>query len=322
MGLESLSNDPQPVDLGVLDAPGTLHAMMLDAKQTFDDLIRRTAGDEAPTILTNRIYKMMSERLTGTHEYMALERLFDLSREGTWDLVILDTPPSTNALDFFDAPRKTAQMFDEGVMKWFLPNAADESAGFFKRVFNPGAVVQRLLARVGGDAFIGELAKFFEALAIVRASFEERGHEVAAILRAPTTRYVLVLGPDARRVDEALSLHQKLKELGQSVSLFLINRSHADFDLADIRQLRSEAVDVPHESLERMISTYEELAALGERDRDGVARLRVAARDALVHVVPSFDRHVHTLVTLARLAEMVVGVESTLQLAGDAAALD
>lgn len=307
MGLESLGNSPQPVDLSALGATGSLHAMMLDAKETFDDLIRRTAGERAPVILENRIYKMMSERLTGTQEYMALERLFDLYQGGQWDLVVLDTPPSTNALDFFDAPRRTAQMFDESVMRWFLPTAAAESGGFFQRVFNPGAVVQKLLATVGGDAFMQELADFFDALAIVRASFEERGHRVSAILRDPATRYVLVLSPDARRVQEALSLHAKLKEMGKSVSLFLINRSHADFDIADLRQLRTEGEGVSPEVWSRALGVYAELAALGERDRDGVARLRVAAREALVHVVPSFDRPIHALESLAMLAEAVVG---------------
>ena len=298
MGLASLGNTPQAVDLGA-GASGSLHAMMLDAKQTFDDLIRRTAGSEAGAILGNRIYQLMSERLTGTQEYMALERLFDLYQAGTWDLVVLDTPPSTNALDFFDAPRRTAQMFDESVMRWFLPEVRTADSSLWQRVFNPGAVVLKLLAVVGGDAFIAELSQFFEAMRIVRASFQERGHRVQEILRARDTHYVLVASPDARRVDEAMGLHDRLREMGKSVSACVLNRAHTEFFTEDLA-LMPESLD-PETALLREL--YARVVCLAERERAGVARLQQVARHASVVVVPAFTAPVVALAQLDRLGE-------------------
>lgn len=161
--------------------------MMLDAQRTFDELIVRTAGVHAERILKNRIYRIMVDQFAGTQEYMSLERLYDLYERGGYDLIVLDTPPSKNTLDFFDAPRKTAGLFDEQVMRWFVPNSGSES-GFFQKLFNPGAAVLKLLSTIGGDKFVAELGEFFEALRVVRAEFKVRGDRFtrSSAMGAPT----------------------------------------------------------------------------------------------------------------------------------------
>ncbi|TVR02903.1 MAG: ArsA family ATPase [Deltaproteobacteria bacterium] len=296
MGLEALGNEPEAVRMPP-DTKGSLDAMMLDARRTFDDLIRRTAGDEAPSILENRVYRLMVDRLSGTQEYMALERLYDLYSSGRWDLVVLDTPPSTNALEFFDAPRRTANMFDERVMRWFLPEHRSD-AGLLRRVFNPGAVVLRLLAIVGGEQFVSELSEFFGALRIVRASFEERGHEVRRILGDRDTRYVLIASPDTRRVDEALLLRRKLAEERRTIDLYILNRSHHLFEADDLERVTRDSGTT--EPMPGAFSRwYPRLVQLAERDRAGVQRLRsgLSPRD-VIRLVPAFDRPIHSLTEL------------------------
>jgi hypothetical protein len=164
MGLADLGNEAKSVDLGsIATATGSLDAMMLDAQRTFDDLIRRTAGPHASRILENRVYRIMVDQFAGTQEYMSLERLYDLYESNRWDLIVLDTPPSKNTLDFFESPRRAASMFDEQVMKWFVPAKSGGGGGLFDRIFNPGAVVLKLLSVIGGEKFIAELAEFFDA---------------------------------------------------------------------------------------------------------------------------------------------------------------
>ena len=319
MGIEALGNEPQRVDLGGLDATGRLDAMMLDATASFDALIRRTAGDRAGSILDNRVYRVMADHFAGVQEYMALDRLYDLRASGDWDLVVLDTPPAQNASDFFTAPQRVSALFDERIMRWFVPGAND--GNLLQRVFNPGAVVLKLLAMIGGQQFIDELAEFFEAIRIVRAAFKDRGDAVQGILREPSTRYVIVASPDPRRVLEALTFHTRMGDMGLEVARFVLNRSHHRFRPDDIDSFLpaveriASGVDggvdpsVAARAREvgpRVVSFYRELVHLAERDRAGVAQLTTRVSHDLVRLVPVFGRDIHTLGELLQLARFVV----------------
>lgn len=319
MGIEALGNEPQRVDLSGLDAAGQLDAMMLDATASFDALIRRTAGDRASSILDNRVYRVMADHFAGVQEYMALDRLYDLRQSGDWDLVVLDTPPAQNAADFFTAPQRVSSLFDERIMRWFVPGASD--GNLLQRVFNPGAVVLKLLAMIGGQQFIDELAEFFEAIRIVRAAFKERGDAVQGILRDPSTRYVIVASPDPRRVLEALTFHQRMGEMNLEVARFVLNRSHHRFRPDDtdtllpaVDRIASGTVDGVDAGLvarardagQRVTAFYRELVHLAERDRAGVAQLTARVSHDRVRLVPVFGRDIHTLGELLQLARFVV----------------
>jgi anion-transporting ArsA/GET3 family ATPase len=303
MGLDSLSNEPQPVDLSAIhQGKGTLDAMMLDATASFDQLIRRTAGSDAHSILENRVYRVMADQFAGVQEYMALERLHDMYASGRWDLVVLDTPPAQNSVDFFTAPERVSAMFDERIMRWFLPAEAD--AGFLARMFNPGTVVLKLLAIIGGQDFIDELSEFFGAIRVVRASFKERGDEVAKILNNNDTHYIVVASPDARRVSEALKFQDELAAMGKRISFFVLNRSFHRFLTTDIDVLDTltSAGLVPDGVAQRTRATYEGLARLGERDRAGIARLGGRVPREKIRLVPVFGRDIHTITELQHLA--------------------
>jgi len=319
MGLDHLGNEPQPVRLEALgDAQGSLDAMMLDATRSFDDLIRRTAGAEASSILENRVYRVMADHFAGVQEYMALERLFDMYESGKWDLIVLDTPPAQNAFDFFTSPKRVAAMFDERIMRWFLPNN-DKDAGFFQRVFNPGAVVLKVLSYIGGEAFIGELSEFFNAVRIVRASFQERGQRVEQILADAQTRYVVIASPDSRRVSEALDFRGRLLDLDLDIALFILNRSHHRFRPEDVDPLIERAPQIIDDSStdERLRQTlrgsvlratafYRDLVALAERDRAGIAQLMTRVDRAKVRLVPIFGKDIHTLSELRLLSDFLI----------------
>ncbi|MFB6373717.1 MAG: ArsA family ATPase, partial [Bradymonadaceae bacterium] len=166
LGLEALTNDPHQIALesvSDLETDGELWAMMLDQKQTFDELVARHAPDESALERSreNRIYQLMSKALHGMQEYAALDKLHDLYTGGYFDLIILDTPPATSALDFFEAPERISQFFDRRIVKWFMPEE-QKSSGFFGKLFNPaGSVVLKLLSKLVGQEFVDELIEFF-----------------------------------------------------------------------------------------------------------------------------------------------------------------
>lgn len=315
MGLDHLGNEPQPVDLTRLPgATGTLDAMMLDATRSFDDLIRRTAGSDAATILDNRVYRGMADQFAGVQEYMALEKLYDMYESKRWDLIVLDTPPAQNAFDFFTSPRRVANLFDERIMRWFLPSSSD--AGLLKRVFNPGAVVLKLLSAIGGEAFIKDLSDFFQAMRVVRESFHQRGQRVEQILADAATRYVIIASPDSRRVGEALDFHDRLREMKLDISLFILNRSHHRFRPEDVDTLvasetRWELQDPSDHArvraaTQRAASFYRDLVALAERDRAGISRMSTHVDRERIRLVPIFGKDIHTIDELAHLAEFLI----------------
>ncbi|MFT4704703.1 MAG: anion-transporting ArsA/GET3 family ATPase [Bradymonadia bacterium] len=309
MGLESLGNHPQHVPLPEA-GKGRLDAMMLDAKASFDALIRDTAGADADRILKNRVYRLMADHFAGVQEYMAVVRLYDLYESGSWDLIVLDTPPAKHAVDFFSASSRAAALFDERIIRWFLPSGSKEGS-LLQRVFNPGAVVLKLLSVIGGEQFVAELSEFFEALHLISDKLKHRGERVDQILTDDQTRYIVVASPDPRRVDEAVEFHDKLGELGKRVDLFVLNRSHHHFAETDLDTLeaavRLSGEDAPvRGTLRRAQRFYDDLLALAERDRGAARSLGRRVQQDRVRLVPVFGKPIHELSQLDALAGYVL----------------
>ena len=313
MGLDELDNAPRRVDLSPLgvDDTGELDAMMLDAISSFDELIRSTAGDDADEILQNRVYRMMVDHFAGVQEYMAVVRLFDVYESGEWDLIVLDTPPAKHAVDFFSASKKASLFFDERIMRWFLPEMNRDS-GFFKRVFNPGAIVLRLLALIGGETFIAELTGFFSAMSKIREDLKHRGDRVDQILRDDLSNYIVIASPDPRRVDEAVDFHDRLRELRKQVALFVLNKSHDRFAASDLDALDAAIALTPDDdqlaaTAGRVHVFYRELLALAGRDRGAADTLARRVANDRVRLVPVFGQHIHTLEQLRSLSDYIFG---------------
>lgn len=309
LGLDRLTNAPQRIELDerAETDDGGLWAMMLDQTETFEELLRRNAPDSASLerSRSNDIYRLMSTTLHGIQEYAALEKLHELYTSGDFDLVVLDTPPTANALDFLDAPKRLRRFFDRRVMKWFLPDD-QRSSGLVSRFFNPGTVVLKLLRRFLGDSFVDELVEFFDTFQYLQETLEERGELIEYILADANTHFLVITSPDPRRIEEAFHFRDKLSELDQHVSAFVVNRVTPPFDeedlegldADDLQQLRrpdGPKLEAPQQLLEAMSEHYGALARLARRDRHSLDRLADAVGEDAVQSIPILGEDVHSL---------------------------
>ena len=194
LGLRELGNEERRVEV---ELDGELWAMMLDAKRTFDELIECHAPDERTrdAVLSNRIYQELSNAVAGSQEYMAMEKLHELHQEGRYDLLVLDTPPTRNALDFLDAPRQLSR-----VHRLALAAAAAAPGRLGLKVLGRGSdVAFSVMKRATGVDLLQDLSEFFSAFGDMTDGFRERAGRVNELLGARSTAFVLVTSPRARR---------------------------------------------------------------------------------------------------------------------------
>ncbi len=299
LGLEALSNMPQRVQLPDDSGTGELWAMMLDQQQTLDDLVERNAPDAATVQRSrdNNIYKLLSSTLHGMQEYMALDKLHDLYTSGNYDLVVLDTPPTKNALEFLETPNRARQFFDDRVMKWFLPQ---KKSSFLRRLTKPSTIVLSLMGKTFGKTFVDDLVEFFDTLQFLQETLRTRGELIDFILREPTTHFVIITGADKRRIDEAIFFHEKLETLNQKASLFILNRVVPKFDSIDLDTLKTPK-NLSKKSWETMQEKYVNLQKVSERSYRLIDELKKTVGENLVQVVPLLREDIHTLSQLGEL---------------------
>lgn len=228
LGLEGLTNAPSRIDG---DWPGEMWAMMLDTKSTFDGLVRRYSADEgqADRILANSFYRNISGALSGTQEYMASEKLYELAVEGDWDLVVVDTPPTRNALDFLDAPQRLAHFLDHRLYKVLM----SPTRGLVKAVNLAAQAVIRPMSKVVGTDVITDAISFFQAFEGMEEGFKHRAAAVDRLLSEPTTAFVLVASPKADTVAEAGYFAEALADTGIAVRGLIVNRMQPVFGTDD-----------------------------------------------------------------------------------------
>ncbi len=323
LGLTELTNEPQRIDLSEkvtdVDIPdgGELWAMMLDQKQTLDDLVRRYAPDKGALERSheNNIYRLLSTALAGMQEYMALDKLHDLYTGGYFDLVVLDTPPTKNALEFLETPGRARSFFDDRVIKWFLPSR--QPKGLLGRVMNPaGTVVLSLLGRVFGQSFVDDLVEFFDTLQFLQEALRTRGEMIDFILRDPATHFLVITSADKRRIKEALFFHEKLSELDQQADAFILNRVTPNFaveDLAEVDQaelrkaLEKESGDAgaSKQLAQQLEQQYAHLAKLAAHNRELITHLSGEVGGELLRTVPLFGEDVHDIEQLRRLGHFL-----------------
>jgi anion-transporting ArsA/GET3 family ATPase len=308
LGLEELGNDARQVDPKLfakqgIEMKGELWAMMLDPKATFDDLIARQAPDEESRdrVLQNPIYQQISGALAGSQEYMAMEKLFELHTEGDFDMLVLDTPPSRNALDFLEAPRRLTQFIEGKSLKVFM-----KPTGFAAKVAGRGATVAlSVMKRIVGFDLLADLAEFFNAFSGMVDGFQARAKRVNKLLAAPTTCFLVVCGPQGEPVDEAVYFHRKLVEAKLPFGGVIVNKVHYPAE-----NLRGEAEDLPAALTEklgdedlarRVAANFSDYQALAERDARNIEHLAREMRATGVIRVPYLDEDVHDLAGLAQI---------------------
>jgi len=239
---------------------GKLVASLLDARATFDRLVRRYAPDEAAVrrILENRLYSRLSGTLAGVLEYMAVERLFEVATEGRYDRIVLDTPPTRQAIDFLEAPQRITGFLESGALRialrpWF---ASDGRLRVTRRLGFVGRSVEGFFDRVVGLSLLRDMAEFFLAFGPLYSGFHDRAQAVRHLLTSGQTAFVLVTRPEEERVPETLFFARRLVESSHQLGAVVVNMVH------------------PRVAASGEAEGDRLFAWLGERDARGVARFR------------------------------------------------
>jgi anion-transporting ArsA/GET3 family ATPase len=239
MGLSTLDNTPRPVPLPEQSEPGggqaqkaapgggSLHAMMLDMKRTFDEIVEAHADpDRAAQILANPFYQSLSSGFSGTQEYMAMEKLGQLRRADEWDLIVVDTPPSRSALDFLDAPQRLGRFLDGRLIR-LLVVPAKVGGRAYLRVLNAGFdMVTGVLTRVLGAQVLRDVQTFVSALDTMFGGFRERADYTYRLLRAPGTAFLVIAAPEPDALREASYFVERLAQEGMPLAGLILNRVH------------------------------------------------------------------------------------------------
>jgi anion-transporting ArsA/GET3 family ATPase len=306
LGLDELGNEPRRVDPaliaeGGLELRGELWAMMLDPKATFDDLIVRLSPDETTReeVLGNRIYAQLSSAIAGSQEFSAVAKLYELSREERFDVVVLDTPPSRNALDFLDAPDRLTDLFEgRGLRLLAAPT------GIAARVVGRGTgVVFALLRRLTGVDLLDDVAALLRALGGLIDGFRERAAAVKALLSDPATTFLVVTSPEREPVAEAIFFHGKLRQAGMPFGGLVVNRATVlDPAIGDPQDVRAALCDELGEALAQKVAAgVADLRLLAERDAASIERLKAALDEPEPIVVPRLEVDVQDVGGLAEL---------------------
>ncbi len=320
LGLDEMTASEQRVAPALfqkhgLTPDGELSAMMLDARRTFDELVERTAStpEVAAKILNNKIYGHVAGGLAGTQEYMAMEKLHAVRQNDEFDLIILDTPPTSNALDFLDAPERMVAAIDSPAMRWFV--GAFEGAGKLSfGLFGKGAsLVFKALSRFTGAGFLEEVAEFVAGLNDLFGGFKARAEEVAGALRSEEVAFVVVTSPAPMAIQEAMYFSDKLKEAGMRRDAIVVNGVHTLLDEPHVP--RAQQIDIVQQAqsdqdpaeatalVDAMTQALDDERLRSVADRIETDRLRNHLRGETTFVeVPRLEHDVHDLGALSIIA--------------------
>jgi anion-transporting ArsA/GET3 family ATPase len=301
MGLTELDNTPRQVKGIDTEAGGELHAMMLDMKRTFDEVVQaHTTPQRATEIFANPFYQAMSSTFSGTQEYMAMEKLGQLRARDEWDLIVVDTPPSRSALDFLDAPARLSRFLDGRMLRLLLAPARGGGRSMFSLVTASFGLFSRAVQKILGAQLLTDLSGFVAALDSMFGGFRQRADETYRILQDPQTAFLLVAAPDRDAVREAAYFAERLVAERMPLAGLVLNRTHhselrsisaeaaeaaaADLDRAGDQQITVDALRI-HAGLLRQTEREVRVAATFTEAFPGVPTVTVAAQPADVHDV-------------------------------------
>jgi anion-transporting ArsA/GET3 family ATPase len=297
LGLEGLTNEPSRIQG---PWPGELWALMLDTKTTFDDLVVKHAEDpdQARGILDNRFYRNISGALSGTQEYMAMEKLYELHEESDFDLVVVDTPPTRNALDFLEAPRRLTRFLDHRLYR--LVTAP--TRGLVRAVNLAAQSILRTFSKVVGAEVVDDAIAFFQAFDGMEQGFKERAKHVIDLLTHERTAFVLVTAPRHDVVTEATYFAAKLQEADIPVRALVVNRMHPRFSDASPDAARERAHTYAGTDLGGLYDNLADFLLVASREEEHLRGLAERVAPAPVVRVPYLRSDVHDLEGLAEIA--------------------
>jgi len=307
LGLDALPDTPHQI---AGDWPGELWALMLNPKSTFDSLVVKYAPrpEQAETILSNRFYRNIAGALSGTQEYMAMETLYELYVESGYDLIVVDTPPTRNALDFVDAPRRLTRFLDNRIFRLLmLPTRVG-----LKAVNAAAQTFLRTVSRTVGGQVVTDAIAFFQAFEGMEDGFRDRAQRVLDLLTDPATAFVLVASPRRDAVVEAGFFTDKLAEADIPVQGLVMNRMQPRFATGWASEAdRERARTLSGTALGALWANLADLHALADAEEREVAGLVKRVAPGPVARVPLFGSDVHDLDGLAAVGAWLGGAGAT-----------
>ena len=316
MRTEAAMVDKERFEAAGILLTGSLTAMMLDTKRTFDELVVKysSSKEKADRLLGNKLYKYVSTSLAGTQEYMAMEKLVAVKDDPRYDLIVLDTPPTTNALDFLDAPQRLMEALDSATMKWFVQ--AFESSGKFSLnlIAKSAAAILRGIGRITGGGFLEAMAEFIGELNDLFGGFKERAARVESALRGSEVAFVLVTSASPPSIQEVLYFSERLDEAHMPRGAFVVNRFHlppphaADaITTADANGIIvARGLHLEEDAPERFVTAHADAVKLAALDARHLRVLTSGAGKTPVVRVAELETDVHDLELLTRLGDVLM----------------
>ncbi|UGQ40774.1 ArsA family ATPase [Rhodococcus aetherivorans] len=307
LGVQALDNSPQLVQLGP-DAKGELHAMMLNMRRTFDDMVlEHSAPDKAQQILDNPFYQTVASSFSGTQEYMAMEKLGQLAASDTWDLIVVDTPPSRNALDFLDAPQRLGAFLDGRMIRLFTA----PGRGLGRLVTGAMGLALKAVSTIVGSQMLSDASAFVQSLDSMFGGFRERANRTYQLLQQPGTHFMVVAAAEPDALREASFFVERLSEDRMPLAGLILNRTHptlcplpADHALtaADLLEEQGRKETAPAEAVLRV---HAHRAVTAKRELRLLARFTSAHPRVPVVGVPSLPFEVSDLDGLRAVADQM-----------------
>jgi anion-transporting ArsA/GET3 family ATPase len=320
LGIPPMGNAPVQIDAALLEAAGVnlppgaeLHAWMLDPKVVLESIVDRFAPDEDAKrrIRETRLYKALSEVMTGLQEYTAAEALYDFNEQGRFDLIILDTPPSRNALDFLDAPRRLARFLDERTLSLFAPDAFAQKSSTLVRAASK--VVHTAISKAFGESFANELQHFLGAFGTLFGKMRLHAKGVRQLLMSDKSAFIVITSPEEMALEEALFFKRRIAELGLVAEGFVLNRSYATDGVcqtpAELIELEGWTTGVDAEALRKLGPLADHEMRRGRADRELLETLvregrREGGQGAIA--LPYLDEAVEDIPALAQLSSHIL----------------
>jgi anion-transporting ArsA/GET3 family ATPase len=336
MGLTGLDNTPRPVagvtgsrrgggadgpDDASPGATGSLDAMMLDMKRTFDEIVvAHSTPERAQQLLDNPFYQSMSSSFAGTQEYMAMEKLGQLHATGDWDLIVVDTPPTRSALDFLDAPGRLGDFLDGRLLRLLLAPAKAGGRAYLKVIGAGFMLVTKALTKILGAALLEDVAQFVAALETMFGGFRQRAEQTYRLLGAPGTAFVVVATPEAGALREASYFVDRLDAEGMPLAGLVLNRVHRSAAAALSAQRSLAAAETLEEHDEHPLAStvlrvHADRVLLGAREARLRRRFTSAHPDTPVIDVPALAGDVCDIAGLREVGALLAG-EDGLRAAG------
>jgi anion-transporting ArsA/GET3 family ATPase len=317
LGLERVSTEAQSVAPEVfraagIDVPGSLTVMMLDTKSTFDALVTSLAKDSErrERIMGNVLYKYISTKLAGTQEYMAMEKLYAVKDDPAYDLILLDTPPTSHALDFLDAPERLVDAIDSPAVRWFMDAFEQSGRLSLNLLQRTASTVLRGIGRITGGGFLEQVASFMSEINELFGGWKQRAELVSAALHGPEVGYLLVTTPEPMSLREVRFFAERLERQGIRPSAFVVNRVHhvtptsaTEGEIAEA--LARHGIALGADGPKRILDAARQEHRLGELDRLHLIALEGGDSPTPVVEVPDFPRDIHDVGRLAWVADVL-----------------